>query len=333
MQHLPDPSYPMCSRSNPSTNADILSLSCWAEITQPVVSLEWTVEGSSSDQLSFTSKTETDEDRVESTLFLNEPGIPSGSLVFTCHMTSSAFPHTWRNCSIGPILIPGGQTTASILPSPEQTTSVILPDPTTTTTPRNDLGSTDPQTTPFNQDGTLTTPAELPPLSHAVVITAVASAFFGFTTIILLLIIAYLVSSRKRRFNDTERKVDLHLTGVASCATQTNNIEQGTSLMYQNTRQPHAYENSCTPKITHQDGDKSTGERPSTVDAMPTYYEPVLAGGGSTQQAGAQRQPGRRVKDTSAVNTGDAESGYQALEMTNQPLTEYTELDLASRDG
>ncbi|XP_071801234.1 uncharacterized protein [Asterias amurensis] len=332
IQHLPDPSYPMCLRSNSSTNADILSFSCWAELTQPVVSLEWTVEGSSAERISLSHQTEIYEDRVENTLFLNEPGIPSGSLVFICHMTSSAFPHTRMNCSIRPILIPGEQTTAVILPSPEQTTAGILPDPTTaTTSPRNDLASTNPTTTPFARDGTPATPTDLPPLSHAVVIAAATSAFFGFTTIILLLIIAYLVSSKKRRFNDTEPRVDLPLTTVASCATHIS--DQGTGPMYQNTRQPHPYENSLTPNIHHQDGDKSTGERPSTVDAMPTYYEPVLAGGGSTQQAGAQRQPGGRVKDTSAVNTGDAESGYQALEMTNQPLTEYTKLDLAPRDG
>ncbi|XP_033635007.1 uncharacterized protein LOC117296274 [Asterias rubens] len=269
VQHLPDPSYPMCLRSNSSTNADILSFSCWAEITQPVVSLEWTVEGSSSERISLSHQTEIYENRVENTLFLNETGIPSGSLVFTCHMTSSAFPQIQINCSIEPILIPVGQTTASILPSPEQTTAGFLPDPslpdpttttTTTTTPQNDLGSTDRATTPFSQDGMPTTRTtkiitQSDPQLNTIVIAATASACLV-VIIILLIIIACLVSSRRTRRkgeaktnpNDLSIRLSVAITSPGS----------NTNLSHE----AHVYANETVPAL-------SSTNRPGRLEIPP----------------------------------------------------------------
>ena len=164
----------------------------------------------------------------------------------------------------------------------------------------------------------------LTPVSVTVPILAVVVAACMVIIIILLIIIAYLVSSTKGRSKDAESRLGLRSPDeVAS---------KGNGPTYQNTNQPHTNEKRMR-NITNQDGDKSTGERPLTVHPLPTHYEPVQAGVGSTQQAGAQRQPGRGVRDTSAVTTGDAESGYQALEMTNQPPAEYTNLDIAILDG
>ncbi|XP_071801087.1 uncharacterized protein [Asterias amurensis] len=261
VQHFPDPTFPMCLRSNSSTNADILSFSCWAEITQPVVSLEWTVEGSSSERISLSHQTEIYEDRVENTLFLNEP---SGSLVFTCNMTSSAFPQIQRNCSIEPILIPVGQTTASILPSPEQTTAGFLPDPflpdPTTTTPQNDVGSMDRATTPFSQDGmptTLTTKiiTQIDPPLNTIVIAAIVSACLV-VIIILLIIIACLVSSRRTRSRGEAKTDPKDLSirlSVAITAPGSN-----TNLSHE----AHVYSNETVPAL-------SSTNRPGRLEIPP----------------------------------------------------------------
>ncbi|XP_033635986.1 uncharacterized protein LOC117296988 [Asterias rubens] len=240
VQHLPDPSYPMCLRSNSSTLTDILSLSCWAEITQPVVSLEWTVEGNSSDQLSFTSSsTETDEDRVENTLFFNETGIPSGSLVFTCHMTSYAFPHIQRNCSIGPIPVPGKQTTAGILSSPEQTTAPqspdqitasTVPEPSKTATPRND------------------------PKLNTAVIASIASASVAII-VILLVIIAFLVSTRREKSAAKPQNLGIRLS-------LTNTSPRSNTSLYANQSDP-IYANQNNTAIS------SSNQRPVTLEPRP----------------------------------------------------------------
>ncbi|XP_071801397.1 uncharacterized protein [Asterias amurensis] len=162
------------------------------------------------------------------------------------------------------------------------------------------------------------------PVSLTVPILAVVVAACMVINIILLIIIAYLVSSRKRGSKDADSRLGLR--------SPDEEASQGNGPTYQNTNQPHTYEKRMR-NITNQDGNKSTGERPLTVHPSPTHYEPVQAGVGGVQQAGAQRQPGRGVRDTSAVTTGDAESGYQALEMTNQPSAEYTNLDIAILDG
>ncbi|XP_071801407.1 uncharacterized protein [Asterias amurensis] len=237
VQHLPDPSYPMCLRSNPSTNADILSLSCWAEITQPVVTLEWTVDGSRSDQLSFS--TETDEDRVENTLFFNETGIPSSSLVFTCHMTSYAFPHIQRNCSIGPIPVPGVQTTAGILSSPEQTTAPQSPDQTTAST------QPEPSKTAF--------PRNDPKLNTAV-IASIASASVAII-VILLVIIACLVFPRRKRRAANPQNLGIQLS------LNTNTSPRSTSL-YANQSDP-IYANQNNTAIS------SSNQRPVTLEPRP----------------------------------------------------------------
>ncbi|XP_038077100.1 uncharacterized protein LOC119744949 [Patiria miniata] len=92
---------PVCFVSSPSV------LTCSSEITQPLVSLEWTTSVNSS-RISLLNDTVITGSQVNNIFYLHLDTlkIPYDNNIFTCYLTTEASPVFKGNCSIGPITVP-----------------------------------------------------------------------------------------------------------------------------------------------------------------------------------------------------------------------------------
>ncbi|XP_038076449.1 uncharacterized protein LOC119744548 [Patiria miniata] len=218
--YLPNATTPTCTSSNLSGVSIIpSSLTCSAGESQPSVSLEWTAFNEDSKRVSLSNFTEMIRDRVENTLDLTMLEIPFNKLVFTCFMTSRAYPEFISNCSIGPFFIPTTEATTV-----SRTPSTGTDHPVSPLSPITDITS--------RASGTLPTVTDEPVsrLSPIAVIASTAGA--GAALFIIIIIIVCVVSSRKTK---KRREVAVRFQASASGRQQTDFVRLATTTaIYEN---------------------------------------------------------------------------------------------------